>query len=347
MALMGDAGAGGLTKKYTLALLQSDLAGTHFFNLDKFYGALFGFRRMTYERLDGDPAVQQMTSADWAQVKAADASYRARIIDFAKAVAQGPTYRGLAGAAAAVVSAGVEIYESWMLYDDQAFTPGGSPVQVGQNTWGDVETLYPTYRDLDGKAYSMIEGGTGGSFTNPSLGPIRNQFTVQPHKNISLEEAYEIKRVLSALKPADQILVVDSGGIEIHSVVPNLKVAADSSYWEVSTSVTPTAETSGVGTPYPVPSDGTPKTLPRPPFSAYQGEQWSYNSDITMVSAYVESNPDIVIASTDFDRQFFRDGSHVDYTPDKAIMSAAQLASGRLASDGIMVASPYSSAGST
>jgi hypothetical protein len=341
MAILGDSGVGQLTKRYQLSLLQADIAGTHFFDLDRFYGALFGFRRLSSEQLKSDPMAQTLKTADWADVMAKDASYRSRIIDFSKGIALGATYPGLTAVAHSIISAEVEIYESWMLYDDQSYTTGGSPVQIGQRTWGDVERLFPTYGNLEGQTYGSLEGGLG-TFSNP-LGSVRNQFTIQPHRPISLEETYEMQRVLKRLKPADQIMVVDAGGLQMLKPVTGMKVAADSSYWEVSINVIPSPTTiSGAASPYQVTNNpGTSQVQPQPPFSSYQGESWSYNADIAAVATYSERAPGIAINNSDFSRQFFSDGTHVDHTGNNAVMSAKQLAAGRMVTDGLLVASPY------
>ena len=50
--LIGDAGIGGLTKQYAVARQQSFLLTTRYNDLDRFYGAVLGFRRMSSETLD-------------------------------------------------------------------------------------------------------------------------------------------------------------------------------------------------------------------------------------------------------------------------------------------------------
>jgi hypothetical protein len=345
MAMLGEAGVGGLLKRYQVARLQADIAGTHFFDLDRFYGALFGFRRLSTEQFAVDPMTQVATPTEWADIMAKDASYRSRIIDFSKAIALGPTYDGIQAAAHSIVSAPVEIYESWMLYDENAYTPGGAPIQVGARTWGDVEQTFPFYRSVEGQAYGSLDGAVANFGNPPSNGPVRNQFIVQPRRPVSLEETYEIQRVLSRLKPADQIMVVDAGGIAIHAPVTGMRVAADSSYWEVTTKVVPKAKTSsGAGTPYLVTDQGgIPQTLPSPPFSAYQGEAWSYNSDIVSITAYAETatTPYETLVTHEYERQYFADGGFVDHVGNRALLPPRTVASARAAGEGVLVASPY------
>lgn len=345
MSMLGDAGVGQLLKRYQLARFQADIAGTHFFDLDRFYGALFGFRRLSTEQFGVDPMTITATPTEWADIMAKDASYRSRIVDFAKAIALGPTFDGIKAAGHSVIAADVEIYESWMLYDDNAYTPGGAPVQVGAKTWGDVEQAYPFYRDVEGKVYGTLEGGVGNFGNPPSSGPVRNQFIVQPRRAVSLEEAYEMQRVLSRLKPADQIMVIDSGGIAIHSPVSGMKVTADSSYWEITTKVLPADKTiTASATPYSVPLSGNPETVPAPPFSAYQGESWSYNGDIVSVAAYAERAqlPYTVTNQNDYERQYFADGGFVDHVGNRAVLPVNTVASARTAQSAVTVAHPYS-----
>ena len=54
-AVLGDSGAGQLRKRLLLQRMQSSLQGSHFYDLDQFYGALFGLRRTADEVLDFNP----------------------------------------------------------------------------------------------------------------------------------------------------------------------------------------------------------------------------------------------------------------------------------------------------
>src|SRR4051794_17404766 len=72
--LLGDAGMGGLKKQYLIARLQTTIQGSHFFDLDRFYGALFGVRRRPEEVLAIDPYTDIATPDQWTQIDAQDAA---------------------------------------------------------------------------------------------------------------------------------------------------------------------------------------------------------------------------------------------------------------------------------
>jgi hypothetical protein len=116
--LLGDAGIGQLRKKYILRRLQQTLQGTHFFDLDRFYGALFGVQRRAAEIISIDPYAETATAEEWEAIHSRDASYRSRISQFSKALSYGPTPVGMELIAEALLSVDVDIYESYRDVDD-------------------------------------------------------------------------------------------------------------------------------------------------------------------------------------------------------------------------------------
>src|SRR5882757_10443185 len=123
-ALLGAAGAGGLRKQMTMTRLSGSLSGTHFLDLDGFWGALFGISRISTESMptndDGtsfNPVVQSADYDTWDDVTARDGHYRSRITQFARAVGQGGTYFGILGAVEALLGCEVDLLESWTLAD--------------------------------------------------------------------------------------------------------------------------------------------------------------------------------------------------------------------------------------
>jgi hypothetical protein len=91
--LLGDAGAGQLRKHILQQRLSSTLQGSHFYNLDRFYGPLFNVTRNADEVLDFDPYTQAATRDQWARAHSKDSSYRSRIEQFARALLYGPERR--------------------------------------------------------------------------------------------------------------------------------------------------------------------------------------------------------------------------------------------------------------
>lgn len=275
--LLGDAGAGQLRKRFLYARLQQTFQGTHFFDLDKFYGALFGVKRRTYELLDFDPYTTEATSEEWRVQHAKDSSYRSRIVQFSRAISWGATRVGMELISEALLGADVDIYESWVAADEGAAVP-------------------------------------------------RNEFTVRPKVPLSPEESYDLSRVLRRLSPAESRFNILSDPSPVFMPVSAREVAASSHYWEIRSQVTSTAKAAPVYLRDPA----TPTEQPRPAFSAYQGEAWSYNADIANVVTIAESAPGVWDEKTP--------SEVVGRTGDEAVMSHYDVLKGRYVSDGILLA---------
>jgi hypothetical protein len=317
--LLGEAGAGQLRKRLTIARISQTLQGSHFFDLDHFYGALFGMRRLTVERLAVDP-YGTATVDEWQQAHGQDASYRSRIQQLGRALSYGPTPTGVELAAEAVLAVDCDLYENYTQTD------------AGYRTYDELETEFPTYDDLDGQLYSELEGGGGLT----ALETDRRMFTVRPKRPITLEEAYDLSRVLDRLKPVDSLVVIEKDGIVLHTPAEIRSLYADSVYWEILTRVA--SRVLGTVNPYLLPTT-EPSEQPRPPFSDYQGEAWSYNGDLLGAVAYTQTggaDPQ----NTPVQRIVFIDGSYRDYPPANAIMGKQYVQAGRIISDAIMVAQP-------
>ena len=210
--LLGDTGMGRLQQAGTLARLQHSLAGTRFFDLDHFYGALFGLQRRRDEVLDVDPYRDVLTDDQWSEVAIKDDSYRSRISQFAQAIGYGATPTGMELMAEALLNCDVDIYENFVLSDRAT------------KSWGDVESL-GTWGDLESYRWDGLE-----SATDPSvLGTFdRSVFVVVPKRDITEEERYDVVRVLSRLKPANSVLRVNPLGQPNLVNVPIRHVSSDS-----------------------------------------------------------------------------------------------------------------------
>ena len=180
--LLGDAGAGQLRKRLTVTRLAQTLTGTHFLDLDRFFGALFGATRLTAERLGFDPYTGLATVDEWDAAHAKDASYRSRMAAFARALAWGPTPTGIELAAEALLAVDCDVFETWIQSD------------AGYRTYAELEALYNVingYAAMEGLAYSALEGiGLGQISKND-----RREFTVRPKRPVSLEEMLVLNRV--------------------------------------------------------------------------------------------------------------------------------------------------------
>lgn len=330
--ILGDAGIGILSKQYTAARLQSIILTTRYGDLDRIYGALLGMRRMASEMLGSSPYVEDATPDEWDVIDARDAGYRSRVETFSRAIALGPTPAGMAALAQAVTGVECRVHEAYLDIDEGtlAVEPPTQP-----RTYGGVEQDFRYYGAMRG-SYADIEGGAAAY--GGSLDSNRALFTVTPTRALTLEETYELTRVLNRFKPAGALLKVSPHGVEIHRPVKVRHAYADSVYWEVSTKVAPKKDveaaylrTSGAG---------VPTVQPRPVFAAYQGEAWSYNKDVSQVLSYTLDDAGEVRDQYNYER-VTSGRTSVDYTPSKAIADPTRILLGRAASDAVLTSSPY------
>jgi hypothetical protein len=190
--------------------------------------------------------------------------------------------------------------------------------------YSEWETL--TYASLEGDDLLRLEGNN------------RRMFTVRAKRNLGLPETYDLSRVLDRLKPADARYEISRRDIDLHAPLTIQGTWSDSVYWEVISKVT--AITPATNLPYPIVS-GDPEEQPRPPFSGYQGEAWSYVLDLAGVAAYYTESDlgDLII--TPPQRVVYQNGSRQDFSPESAMLPARLVEAGRSVSDAIMLAYPY------
>lgn len=336
-ALLGDSGVGGIKKAFSQKRFETSILTSRYYDLDAFFAALFGVTRLVDEVPDLSPYYDVATTEQWDQMNAQDASYRARVTEFASSVSMCPTKSGLEHVAGAIIGCECRIYETWVLVDENGGTnPGGAPPTDGVRTYQDVSNFYHYYANMDGNTYGDIEGGHGtfGRTTTAN----RQEFIVRPTRQISFEEAYHLTRILTALKPAEALLTIDADGVQIQTQTPIKNVAADSTYWEIIPKVAP-APSVQYAYPNQPTVDNPSVEQPRPAMSSYQGEVWSYNGEVSSFSSYTENSAGEVIAQYDYDA-IQSNGVLVKYTPDEALQDQNQIMLGRYASDGILVTSP-------
>lgn len=334
--LMGNAGGGALRKMATQARLGNSFQGTHFLDLDHFYGALFGIQRTQTElQVDTDfnPYTDATDGASWDDIHARDASYRDRLLKFAKAIYYGGSYAGLRAMVSAIIAADCDIYESWEWIDEQDSGIGVLPVQLYTYTFLQSNV---TYGQMQSKTWGAWGGG-GTVFSGRTGQQDRSEIIIQPYRTLATAETYEIVRVLNTFKPAGTNFTVNSGGISVQVPIEVRGVAADSEYWDIEVSVIPNAELPI--NPYP------PQTAPavRPAFSQYQGGSWNYNADMSTVSSYTIENGQ-VSASPDDQTIVYTDNTSRVYLSSNSVMTPAQAASAQLISDGVLTVSPYAPA---
>jgi len=168
--LLGDAGIGGVRKGFLGARLSQTLQGSNFFDLDRFYGALFALRRRVEEIISGE-VVQ--TSAEWNDTYSRDALYRSRIQQFTRALSYGGSPTGMELLAEAVLNVDCDVYETYLIDGHTEYGP------IADFLVGQIKTQEGTVIDLD-----------------------RWTFTVRPRRPITPAEDYNLRRVLRLVQPA-------------------------------------------------------------------------------------------------------------------------------------------------
>jgi hypothetical protein len=352
--LMGESGVGVLRKRYLLCQLEQALDSTHFYDLDRFYGALFGARRGILGALPVDPMESVCTPDGWDEVHEYDARFRERIIKLARAITLGGTPMGMQALAEALTQVECDVYEVWSILD--SYGPAGLA-----RTYGEVEIDFGTYGGMAPFTWAQIEN-------NIKVGNLgldaRNEFVVRPKTvyNTSdpadarrrAEDLYGVHRVIHTLKPAFSIATIDDQGIAVHREVPIAGVWADSEFWEVVSRVLPDEGMDEIYrllyTAYDkraVPT-GIQRVQPRPPFTASQGQQWSYTGEVTGVSSFssVLANYNISVppnlSSVNYDTVKYYDGKSISYRPEYALIDPRQALVSQTAGEGSVTAHPYS-----
>lgn len=341
-AMLGDSGVGQLRKRQLVAQLQTLLNSTHFYDLDSFYGSLFGASRGITGALPINPYTDLATADGWDEISTIDARYREKLLALARAITMGGTPLGLQAMAEALTGVECDVYEVWSLMDAQGSTGA-------YNTWDQVAAAYPDWNSIEGQTYNDLSGVV--NFGNMGF-DARNEVVVRPKKVYDptpegkQERADDIRgilRVLEVLKPAHALLSVDSNGVGVHTVTTPSRIAADSEFWEVSARVVPKPEVKQWYTAFDDSFDhranptGIDSAHPRPPFTASQGKRWSYASDVVSVTAEGRKG-----MTHEYDTVHFPDGTKKTYLPGYAVIDPKTARAGQIACDGNMIASPYS-----
>ena len=351
--LTGDAGAGQLRKRMMLARMSTIVQGANFYDLDSFYGALFNLTRQSTERLSLNPYTDVGTADEWSSVQQLDSYYRARIDQFGKAVSMGASAIGMELLAEAILQTPCTIQESWTADDSGVRTYLMIQNLGGLQTYGELQ-IY-TYGNLESDTYSQLENQTLSTYEElqnytygelenytSNLGISRNVFTVVPHRAITNEETYSLRKVLNLIKPADSVLNINSVGWNVHTPVTSRGVFSDSEFWHFTKSVIPSSANASYYTLSPTVQVGGWQEVLTPVFSQYQGEQVSYGGDINLVSSY-EITPDgVQLPNPVVDAYTFLDGTTLYYPPNFGVMYRFQDVSGRVVSDAILTSVPYS-----
>ena len=361
-ALMGDAGAGQLRKRQMVARLQQAIGSTQFYDLDSFYGALFGAQRGPSGALPTNPNTGLPTSPytdlaspdGWDEVLAADAAFRERIIQLARAITLGGTVPGIQALAEAVAGTTCQVWEAWRVIDNAS---GAAP---GYNTWQQVEASNPLWGSFS-STWQNVEGYV--TFGGLNVNGVPNEIVIQPKKTYPSGVAgqqqqgadlFGILSVVEALKPAASMVSVTPQGIESLVPLPIAAAWADSENQEIAQVVTPGAPGSAAYAPITASYQGPNAAQlpagsyvqPAPVMSRTSTGQFTASGDVTSVTARAVSgggpNGATVTDGQDFQTVVFGPNSYFQYLPALGVMPPAKAASARSASPVAVRCAPYS-----
>ena len=318
--LIGAAGAGQPRARILQARLAQFLQGASFYELDAFYGNIFGLTRLSTEDLPLNSQTELGTYDDWSSAAAIDATYRNRIDQFARAISLGPSPVGIQLVAEAILQTKCSVYESWVAADNPF------------NTVANVQSLGTPVSVLAGYTNLQLETGIPGS----GIAVNRRTFTIVPYQSITQEQVFALQQVIDQLKPANALAVIQTGGFEAYEPITLRGVAADSSYWQMVESVIPNPRFASAYSLSPVSDFNGYSEVLRPPSSEYQGEEIIYNPDIIGAVAYNQDSSGHSLPNADIGTYTFLDGVTTSYPPTNAIASRFHNLSGRLVSDGIL-----------
>lgn len=329
--LLGDAGTGQVQKRLLLARLQASIGGTNFFDLDAFYGAIFGAQRRTAEVLDVNPHIDMLTPDEWELALLRDGSYRSRASRLAAAIHLGATAGGIRAAAEALIGARCDVQEQWQISQDNPYA----------NTWETLEAF--TWDQLEAYTWDQLETTT--TFSATVVEVPYNTIHVYPHKVLDPGSRWDVERALDRLKPAGSTVVVHTGVETLDEDVP-AKAYADSEFWEVRSKV---RNVKGFSDRLLLDGEeGEFLTLAKPPWSWYSGEAWTHLVNDPVALAYttpgapsVSQNIDVAAQMLTPQRYTAWNGQDITYLPTYALRPIQGIYSGRMVSDGVLAAHPY------
>lgn len=195
--------------------------------------------------------------------------------------------------------------------------------------------------DMEGELYSILEG-----YGLPVMfGDDRRLFTVRAKRDITLAEAFDLGKVLDKLKPAEARYQIDMRQIGLYEPVNIREAVADSIYWEIISKITVLSPVSRTLLPYQVLS-GDPEEQPKPPFSAYQGEAWSYVHHILGVAAsYIKGSNGSELFNMPTAQVNYASGAEPTvYPPDSSVLPTRMVQAGRAVSDAVILTYAYPTA---
>lgn len=163
-ALLGPAGLGQLHDDYLQARLILEDHGLELVDLEDFYGSPFKFGRILAETYTSDPT-GLLSQDQWDEIRAKDARYRSRAIDFFNGVRAGNTPEGMRLVARSGLGHDVTIVENYRaLFDAISDDPLGIPF-IGQTDSLAEMIVVPQHETSTSAVQDItVAGAAGGNF---------------------------------------------------------------------------------------------------------------------------------------------------------------------------------------
>lgn len=140
-SLLGPAGIGWLNKNYLDARLIIEEHGLELFDIERFYGDPLQFGRIVEELYDEDPS-GMLDRATWEKIRAKDARFRSRALDFFAGAKAGGTPEGMRFISRSGLGHDVQIIENYKaMFDRHCDLPIGLEVYGQTNTTGEFIVL--------------------------------------------------------------------------------------------------------------------------------------------------------------------------------------------------------------
>ncbi len=163
--MLGPSGLGSLRKNHLRARLKTEAANLELYDLDTFYGAPFQFGRLPDETYRLNPS-NFLSQAEWESIRAKDARYRNRILDFFAGGRAGNTPLGMYFVARSGLGHEVEVVENYRaLFDEHSDDPLGFPY-VGKTRLTNEIIVIPRPETPKAEVQELMIVGspTGGNF---------------------------------------------------------------------------------------------------------------------------------------------------------------------------------------
>lgn len=289
-AMVGTTGVGNLLNQVFLARLNGALETIYYNDLDYIFGKLGFLARSPAESYSYSPMTDLLTTAQWDEVRIKDAWYRQRIKDFWVACGLGGTPDGIRMGIQAALGCDCDIYEEWRYIDNFGLTANLGRAPVNA----------------------------------------RNEVVVKPYKSSLAPAELRLARdMLARFTPVSSIITINTSGLAVATPVPISAAAADSVYYEVVKTVTPTPVLSQIPPPAFLPINlndseqwlfsGTPTEAPTAAFNSTSEYSYFYldtggtRSEVDSVT-YGTLQADGVTVNTEQNFQVFNTtGSYTDW----------------------------------